>query len=131
MKVDNIEFDNEQQLEDMITIMCNICAKQEYPKCEDRGGCICEELVEAYYLAGYRRQIEGEWVEEHGKTIIPVEYDENGDLILNDYTANVCSICGRMEPKKEPYCNCGAKMKNGVEPNEKNSKKYTKNKEIP
>lgn len=21
-----------------------------------------------------------------------------------------CSVCGRTEPEKEPYCNCGAKM---------------------
>jgi hypothetical protein len=25
----------------------------------------------------------------------------------------VCSICGREEVKKEPYCNCGAKMDGG------------------
>ena len=26
------------------------------------------------------------------------------------YTSNHCSLCGRVEIKKEPYCNCGAKM---------------------
>lgn len=27
-----------------------------------------------------------------------------------DWTKYRCSLCGRIEIKKEPYCNCGAKM---------------------
>lgn len=27
-----------------------------------------------------------------------------------DWTKYHCSLCGRVEIKKEPYCNCGAKM---------------------
>lgn len=27
-----------------------------------------------------------------------------------DWTRYHCSLCGRVEIKKEPYCNCGAKM---------------------
>lgn len=26
-----------------------------------------------------------------------------------------CSLCGREEPQKEPYCHCGAKMEEGDE----------------
>lgn len=50
----------ENQIEEMVTIMCNVCAKQDYPKCDDRGGCICEELAETYYNVGYRKQ--SEWI---------------------------------------------------------------------
>lgn len=25
-----------------------------------------------------------------------------------------CSVCGRTEPEKEPYCHCGAKMDGGI-----------------
>lgn len=56
----------------------------------------------------------GHWIEEHKQTLIPVEYDDNGEPILHDFTVYVCSICGRQENSKEPYCNCGARM---IEPN--------------
>lgn len=43
--------------------------------------------------------IHGEWVKE-------VYTDPYGA----DWTKYHCSLCGRVEIKKEPYCNCGAKM---------------------
>lgn len=48
----------------------------------------------------------GKWVQEwvtlrdNFGEITPVK-------ILSGYT---CSICGRTEKEKEPYCHCGAKM---------------------
>ena len=91
----------EDQIVDMITIMCNVCAKQDYPKCEDRGGCICEELAEAYYKADYRKQKTGHWVD------VSVEPDR---------VYWKCSSCGKETNlpnyDKANYCfNCGAKMK--------------------
>ena len=47
---------------------------------------------------------------ENHHTYIPVEYDQNGDPILHEYTSFRCSLCGREEPKEEPYCHCGARM---------------------
>ena len=41
----------------------------------------------------------GKWVERSDKGIV-------GDLRC----PYMCSICGRVEAIKEPYCNCGAKM---------------------
>ena len=35
---------------------------------------------------------------------------ENGDESEPIQTGWVCSLCGRGESQKEPYCNCGAKM---------------------
>lgn len=52
----------------------------------------------------------GEWIEQIKETIIPVELDSNGDLIVHKVIQYKCDLCGRIEGKKEPYCNCGAKM---------------------
>lgn len=51
--------------------------------------------------------VHGEWLKE-------VYRDPYGA----DWTRCVCSLCGRVEIKKEPYCNCGAKMDGGEKPNE-------------
>lgn len=59
--------------------------------------------------------VRGEWIEETFETIIPVEFDMLGKPILHKCTNYKCSICGRTEPRKEPYCHCGAKMKGDVE----------------
>lgn len=55
----------------------------------------------------------GRWIDEQFQTLIPVEHDAQGNLILHNCVINKCSICGREEKRKEPYCNCGAKMDNG------------------
>lgn len=52
----------------------------------------------------------GRWVSEIHHTYLPVEYDDAGDSILHEYTSYRCSLCGREEAKKEPYCHCGACM---------------------
>ena len=54
--------------------------------------------------------IRGEWIEDIFETIMPVEFDMLGELIVHKRTIYKCSICGRTEPCKEPYCHCGAKM---------------------
>ncbi len=61
--------------------------------------------------------VHGKWIEKRGQTYLPVEYNEEGELILHDYTTYICSICGRHEAVKEPYCNCGAKMGSKKEAN--------------
>ena len=52
----------------------------------------------------------GRWNPEIHHTYIPVEYDQNGDPILHEYTSFRCILCGREELKEEPYCHCGARM---------------------
>ena len=42
----------------------------------------------------------------HGRWVKEVYVDPYGA----DWTRYHCSLCGRVEIKKEPYCNCGAKM---------------------
>ena len=52
----------------------------------------------------------GHWIAEQFQTLIPVEYDEFGEPVLHDHIVYRCSQCGRVNHKKEPYCNCGARM---------------------
>lgn len=52
----------------------------------------------------------GRWIAEQFQTVIPVEYDEFGEPVLHDHIVYRCSQCGRVNHKKEPYCNCGARM---------------------
>lgn len=52
----------------------------------------------------------GKWIKELRQTYIPVEYDEQGEVILHDFVVYHCSICGRENTKEEPFCNCGAPM---------------------
>lgn len=42
----------------------------------------------------------------YGKWVKQVYIDPYGA----DWTKYHCSLCGRVEIKKEPYCNCGAMM---------------------
>ena len=53
----------------------------------------------------------GRWIPKINHTYIPVEYDENGIPVLHEYISYRCSLCGREEAKEEPYCHCGALMK--------------------
>lgn len=54
--------------------------------------------------------IYGRWLKQENETYLPVEFDENNEPILHKYIYYKCSLCGRTENQKEPYCNCGAKM---------------------
>lgn len=53
----------------------------------------------------------GEWIENYHESYIPIKYDKNNDLVIHKYLTYKCNICGRTEKNKEPYCNCGARMK--------------------
>lgn len=47
--------------------------------------------------------VHGQWVEEYVYASDP-----------HDRLRYKCSVCGRTEEDKEPYCNCGAKMDGGI-----------------
>ena len=65
--------------------------------------CICE--LQDIPAADVAPVVHGEWVKE-------VYIDPYGA----DWTKYRCNLCGRVEIKKEPYCNCGAKMDGGKQP---------------
>lgn len=52
----------------------------------------------------------GRWIPKINHIYIPVEYDENEIPVLHEYISYHCSLCGREETKKEPYCHCGTRM---------------------
>lgn len=39
-----------------------------------------------------------------------VEEVKHGKWVSDEHKLYSCSLCGRLERYKEPYCNCGAKM---------------------
>ena len=47
---------------------------------------------------------------KHGEWREDTEYYDDGYSECNIRKVFCCSICGRTEKRKEPYCNCGAKM---------------------
>ena len=58
------------------------------------------------YVAGYRKQSEGEWLEQ-------VRVSKEGKPLLHHYK---CNLCGVYLATQANYCpNCGAKMKGGAE----------------
>lgn len=61
-------------------------------------------LAEKLYEVGYTRCSVGVW--KPYKEYYADEYSE-----CNTRNVWTCSICGRIEQYKQPYCNCGAKMK--------------------
>lgn len=48
---------------------------------------------------------------KHGKWLNNIEKVSTPAGVTKDYSLGYkCSLCGRTEINKEPYCNCGAKM---------------------
>lgn len=70
--------------------------------CEKGGHCVdgCE---------GCLSYIEVEPV-RHGQWRIETEYYDDEYSECNTRKVFACSLCGRTEKTKQPYCNCGAKM---------------------
>lgn len=68
------------------------------------------EDIEAAPIVEAAPVVHGRWIAENRQTLIPVEYDNDGNPILHDYVVYRCDQCGRAEKAKEPYCHCGAKM---------------------
>ena len=65
-------------------------------------------------LQNYIRENRTADVEEvkHGKWIEDIKdiFPANGIVPIKALVGYRCSVCNRPELRKEPYCNCGAKM---------------------
>lgn len=69
-----------------------------------RETCDTETIAEILYDAGYRKPVEGEWLE-------CTEYNELEDCEDEFYQ---CSVCGLCTPCAPNFCmDCGAKMSGG------------------
>ena len=70
----------------------------------------CFENKEKFPSADVEPVVYGEWREEFRSQKSPDGYFYWNTPQKKVY---VCSICGREEIKKEPYCNCGTRMDGG------------------
>jgi len=68
---------------------------------------ICDVLESIIDEVKYEKAVDAEPV-RHGKWIV-----ERRSKFPFDGVSIKCSLCGRYEYKKEPYCHCGAKMDGG------------------
>ena len=61
------------------------------------------------------RQLTADVVEvKHGRWLDNIQKFTSPAGVTKDYLVGYkCSLCGRTENRKEPYCNCGAKMDGG------------------
>ena len=96
---------SKEQIEEMARKNCHIEYHMKNYKtckeCYETNYCACRvyEVCRNLYNAGYRKQIEGEWI-----------WTENGEADCEKYW--VCSVCKEHEFVKTKYCpNCGAKMR--------------------
>jgi hypothetical protein len=96
---------SKEQIEEIFNIITTDC-DGECVGCEFENDewCFTHYVSARLYNAGYRKQLEGEWVFNRGRT-----YGE---------PAYYCSACseGASEYGYDKFCpNCGAKMKGGAE----------------
>lgn len=61
------------------------------------------DAIKAIPAADVRPVVRGKWI-EHYET-----YDSNPEWGDVQY-GYICSLCGRWEYEREPFCNCGARM---------------------
>ena len=92
----------EKQIEEMAVDLCLIDGCKRLPQVECNNTTCAHCVAEALYNAGYRKQIEGEWVKDapHWR-----------------YKCNQCGFFPLMlHGDFLPFCpTCGAKMKGGAE----------------
>lgn len=65
-----------------------------------------------YFANGSLHYQDGEWRDDNGD-VVEIEQVRHGEWIYVNPFEYHCAVCGRIELKEEPYCHCGAKMKNG------------------
>ena len=94
----------EKQIKDIARVLCD--AHEPCSKCV-WGRCDVGNTAIRLYEAGYRKQSEGEWIEQ-----IKVARQSNKPPLLYYQ----CSLCGVYLATRANYCpTCGAKMKGGEE----------------
>lgn len=72
--------------------------------------CFACDVLASAPAADVREVVYAKWIEDEFESLIPYEEDEDGNPVMHKYMRYKCSICGRNRKRKEPYCNCGAKM---------------------
>lgn len=106
---------NQEELKQRLVVLLEQCSCPYSPPCTSE--CYECNKVEMYdkeianiadhlIANGVTIRERGEWKEE-------TEYYDDEYSECNVRRVFVCSICGRTELRKQPYCNCGADMRGG------------------
>lgn len=95
----------EKQIEEMADIICSTCIVNDghcgFRNRSKRCPTVLND-AETLYNEGYRKQSEGEWLEQ-------VRVSKEGKPLLRHYK---CNLCGVYLATQANFCpNCGAKMK--------------------
>ena len=88
------------------TVLFSVRGGAEMPTPEMRGANKVIDRIKRAPAADVAEVRHGEWREEK-------EYYDDDYSECNVRKVFACSLCGRTEKRKEPYCNCGAKMGKG------------------
>lgn len=115
-----------KEQEEMMNIICEAWEEchslRTCTECKDRpknfmrmAMCTALKYTRKLVEAGYTRQPTADVQEvRHGKWLpIKAWFDDDYSIESNNeryQTGWKCSLCGRIELIKEPYCHCGAKM---------------------
>lgn len=121
---------SKEQIEEMCRLVCNACEfgcgfnglcseDYDYRKCNN-----ARETALALFNAGYRKQIEGEWITKHRHrggfrtvTVVDSFGEKHTGTVDDRWECDdlYCSVCGKIAHDAFlNYCaNCGAKMKGG------------------
>lgn len=85
-----------------------------YNLCQPSGICrLHVSMIDQMPDADVRPVVHGRWIEKYGHKL---GEDKNYHIhAWNGVIGYTCSICGRFEKEKEPFCNCGADMRGGEE----------------
>ena len=85
---------------------CETCRHNRDKGCDvwcENGECYSPALSKMP-LANVEEVKQGYWIDN-------IEfYVSSSGIVKSRLFGYICSVCGRFERKKEPYCNCGAKM---------------------
>lgn len=107
--------EEKQIINEMALAICKsrgVAEVDDCSKCGRHTECLYQEIALGLYKADYRRQSEGEWIEQ-------IKTTTNAKGMTAYYTINFCSNCGYEIGTiryRHKYCpNCGAKMKGGAE----------------
>ena len=97
------------------------CKKCTSPRCDGCNNFILEKALRQgkfdalmngnktiHIAANVRENVKGEWIQH---------YETTSDNETLPYGWE-CSLCGRWEMEKQPFCNCGAQMVGGAEDGE-------------
>ena len=87
--------------------VCGFCKEMGFENVVRANDFNCKDYLP---IADVEKVKHGEWLDDI-KDITPL----NGIIKRKALVGYRCSVCNRPEFHKEPYCNCGAKMKEGTD----------------